>query len=339
MNAARVRLRRPRGAKEFEPESQPGRGGLDASCQAVVHLYTSESTQVVALRGVDLDIRSGEMVALLGPSGTGKSTLLKLLGGVIQPTAGRIVVGGRDLRRLSPGELRLLRATEVGIVLQDAGTNLLPYATGEQNIWFAQLGARRAKHPVREPAAVLHQLDLGSLSNERIGVLSGGEQQLMALAVGVAASPSLLLVDEPTSQLDAVGRDATIELLCTINERLGSTIVIVTHDPTVAAAIRRTVTIRDGRVGAEGHHGEEFAVVGQDGSVQLPLDVLEVLPPNTLVRVRLQPDGVDLRVAEPGEAGREPGPVGGVAAEPGRVGGERAGREGPGLRDVAGREE
>ena len=95
-----------------------------------MHLYTSESTQVVALRGVDLDIRAGEMVALLGPSGTGKSTLLRLLGGVIQPTAGRIVVGGRDLRRLSAGELRLLRATEIGIVLQDAGTNLLPYATG-----------------------------------------------------------------------------------------------------------------------------------------------------------------------------------------------------------------
>ncbi len=304
MSAARARFRRPRVAKGVprrESRSQPG--GLDAACSAVVHLYTSESTQVVALRGVDLDISAGEMVALLGPSGTGKSTLLRLLGGVIQPTAGRVVVGGRDLRRLSPGDLRLLRATEIGIVLQDAGTNLLPYATGEQNVWFAQLGARRAKHPVQEPAAVLHQLDLGPLADERIGVLSGGEQQLMALAVGVAASPRLLLVDEPTSQLDSVGRDAAVDLLRTINERLGSTIVVVTHDPTVASAIPRTVTIRDGRVGAEGHHGEEFAVVGQDGSVQLPLDVLDVLPPNTLVRVRLQPDGVDLRVADPGAGG------------------------------------
>ena len=133
---------------------------------------------------------------------------------------------------------------------------------GEQNVWFAQIGARRAGHAVQEPGEVLDQLDLGSLSGERVNRLSGGDQQLVALAVGVAASPSLLLVDEPTSQLDADGRDAAIALLRAINERLGSTIVIVTHDPAVASAIARTVTIRDGRVGAEGRHGEEFAVVG-----------------------------------------------------------------------------
>ena len=268
-------------------------------CSAVVHLYTSESAQVVALRGVDIDIDAGEMVALLGPSGTGKSTLLRLLGGLIQPTAGRIFLGGRDLGQLSASDLRLLRATEVGIVLQDAGTNLLPYATGEQNVWFAQLGARRARHEVEAPDEVLQQLDLGSLATERVSSLSGGEQQLVALAVGVASSPSLLLVDEPTSQLDAVGRDAAVGLLRMINERLGATVILVTHDPAVASAVPRTITIRDGRVGSEGRHGEEFAVVGRDGTVQLPPDVLEVLPPNTLVRVLLQPGGVDLRIAEP----------------------------------------
>jgi putative ABC transport system ATP-binding protein len=284
--------------------------GLEVTCSAVVHLYASESAQVVALRGVDLEIEAGEMVALLGPSGTGKSTLLRLLGGLIQPTAGRIEVGGRDLAQLSPGDLRLLRATEIGIVLQDAGTNLLPYATGEQNVWFAQLGARRARHAVQLPSDVLHQLDLSSLASERVNTLSGGEQQLMALAVGVAASPSLLLVDEPTSQLDAVGRGAAVELLKTINEQLGVTVVVVTHDPAVASAIPRTVTIRDGRVGAEGRHGEEFAVVGRDGTVQLPSDVLEVMPPNTLVRVRRHPDGADLRVVEPGQGDGYPGEPG-----------------------------
>ena len=264
---------------------------------------------MVALRGVDLDIEAGEMVALLGPSGTGKSTLLRLLGGLIAPTAGRIVVGGRNLGTMSQSQLRLLRATEVGMVLQDAGTNLLPYATGEQNVWFAQIGARRAKHPVQDPGDVLDQLELGSLAGERVSRLSGGDQQLVALAVGVAASPSLLLVDEPTSQLDAEGRDAAISLLHAINQRLGSTVVIVTHDPAVAAAMPRTVTIRDGHVGTEGRHGEEFAVVGSDGSVQLPPDVLEVLPPNTLVRIRLHPYGADLRLAaSPGqdEDGGEP---------------------------------
>jgi len=282
------------------------RHGLDVHCQAIVHLYASESAQVVALRGVDLDIAEGEMLALLGPSGTGKSTLLRLLGGLIQPTAGRIVVGGRDLGRLSPSELRLLRATQIGIVLQEAGTNLLPYATGEQNVSFAQIGARRAGHSVQSPADVLAQLELGSLATERVGRLSGGDQQLVALAVGVAASPSLLLVDEPTSQLDHAGRDAAIVLLHAINAQLGSTIVVVTHDPAVATAMPRTVTIRDGRVGAEGRDGEEFAVVGSDGSVQLPPDVLEVLPPNTLVRISRHPDGADLRRSEPARPDEPP---------------------------------
>ena len=298
MSGAVGRLRRRSPARTAPVNTARRHIGLDAHLRALVHLYTSEGFQVVALRGVDLDIDPGEMLALLGPSGTGKSTLLKLLGGLMQPTAGRIVVGGRELRELSSGELRMLRATEVGIVLQDAGTNLLPYATSEQNIWFAQLGARRLNHLVKEPADVLGQLDLGPLAAQQVSRLSGGEQQLVALAVGVAASPSLLLVDEPTSQLDAEERDSAIALLRAINEQLGSTIVVVTHDPAVAAAMPRTVTIRDGRVGAEGRHGEEFAVVGADGSVQLPPDVLEVLPPNALVRIRRQPDGVDLRLAD-----------------------------------------
>lgn len=297
MSEPRTRLGRPQTAPGTPVPTVRHSAGLDAHCASLVHLYTSEGSQVVALRGVDLDIDSGEMLALLGPSGTGKSTLLKLLGGLMQPTAGRIVVGGRGLTGLTPGELRMFRATEVGIVRQDAGTNLLPFATSEQNVWFAQLGARRAKHPVQDPGEVLRQLDLGSLAAERVCRLSGGEQQLVALAVGVAASPSLLLVDEPTSQLDARERDAAIALLRAINHELGSTVVIVTHDPAVAAAMPRTVTIRDGRVGAEGRHGEEFAVVARDGSVQLPPDVLEVLPPTTLVRILRQPDGVDLRRA------------------------------------------
>ena len=297
----------PRGGPTTPGSRQPGRG-LDVHCNAVVHLYASESSQVVALRGVDLDIDSGEMLALLGPSGTGKSTLLRLLSGIIRPTAGQIFVGGRNLRELSARELRTLRATEIGIVRQDAGTNLLPYASGEENVWFAQIGARRARHPVMDPADVLEQLDLGSLAAARVNGLSGGEQQLVALAVGVAASPNLLLVDEPTSQLDTVERDAAIALLHAINERFGSTVVIVTHDPEVAAAIPRTVTIRDGRVGAEGRHGEEFAVVGRDGSVQLPPDVLELLPPNTLLRIHRRLDGVDLRLAEPEEPSTHPAP-------------------------------
>ncbi|MHB8556406.1 MAG: ABC transporter ATP-binding protein, partial [Candidatus Dormibacteria bacterium] len=120
----------------------------------------------------------------------------------------------------------------------------------------------------------------------------------VAIASGVAGAPRLLLVDEPTSQLDTVSRDQVIELLHRINAQLGSTVVSVTHDPTVAAAMPRTVTIRDGRVGAEARRGLEYAVVGRDGSVQLPPDVLEMLPPGTLVQVRRHRAGVDLRNPE-----------------------------------------
>ena len=204
----------PRRGATLLRSSPPGRG-LNVHCNAVVHLYASESAQVVALRGVDLDIDSGEMLALLGPSGTGKSTLLRLLSGIIQPTAGQVFVGGRNLRELSARELRTLRATEIGIVLQDAGTNLLPYASGEENVWFAQIGARRARHPVMDPADVLDQLDLGSLATARVNGLSGGEQQLVALAVGVAARPNMLLVDEPTSQLDSAGSRPRPSPCCT----------------------------------------------------------------------------------------------------------------------------
>ncbi|MGH9303739.1 MAG: ABC transporter ATP-binding protein, partial [Acidimicrobiales bacterium] len=111
--------------------------------------------------------------------------------------------------------------------------------------------------------------------------------------------PRLLLVDEPTSQLDSKARDEVVVALRAINEQLGSTVVMVTHDPEIAQAVARTVTIRDGRVGAEGRHGEEYAVVGRDGSIQLPPHLLDILPPETLVRLHRHERGVNLEIAEP----------------------------------------
>ncbi|MGH9293928.1 MAG: ABC transporter ATP-binding protein [Acidimicrobiales bacterium] len=273
--------------------------GLDVHCMAVVHLYRTESAQVVALRGVDLDIEAGEMVALLGPSGNGKSTLLRLIGGLIQPSAGQIRVGGDSLGRLSPRELRALRATSIGVVLQDAGSNLLAYGTAAENVYFAQSGARRARSDLLDPLAVLDIVGLADQAARPVNELSGGDQQRAALAAGIAASPRLLLVDEPTSQLDAEARDGVVAALRSINTRLGSTVVMVTHDPEIAHAMARTVTIRDGRVGTEGRHGEEYAVVGRDGSVQLPPHLLDLLPPDTLVRLHRHERGVNLEIAEP----------------------------------------
>ncbi len=279
-------------------EAVPSRG-LDIHFDGVVHLYPSQEGDVVALRGVDLDVEAGEEFALLGPSGSGKSTVLALLAGLQRPSAGQIQIGPYEMSKLSNRQLLRLRATEVSLVLQDPARNLLPYATASQNIEFAQRGARGRKHrPPWRPAELLEQLGMGGLANRTIATLSGGEQQRVAIASGVAPAPRLLLVDEPTSQLDSSSRDQVIELLHRINQQLGSTVVSVTHDQAVARAMPRTVTIRDGRVGAEGRRGEEYAVVGRDGSVQLPPDVLEMLPPGTLLHVRRHSAGVDLRNPE-----------------------------------------
>ncbi len=273
--------------------------GLDIHFEGVVHLYPSDEGDVVALRGVDLDVEAGEEFALLGPSGSGKSTVLALLAGLHRPSAGRIRLGEYDLGRLSNRQLLRLRAAEVSLVLQDPARNLLPYATAAQNVEFSQRGARARGHrPPWGAVELLEQLGMGQLAHRTVATLSGGEQQRVAIATGVAPAPRLLLVDEPTSQLDTQNRDQVIALLRDINQRLGATVVSVTHDPAVGAAMPRTVTIRDGRIGAEGRRGQEFAVVGKDGSVQLPPDVLDLMPPGTLVRVRRHATGVDLSNSE-----------------------------------------
>lgn len=279
--------------------STPEARGLEVHFEGVVHLYPSEEGDVVALRGIDLDVDAGEEFALLGPSGSGKSTVLALLAGLHRPSAGRVRIGEYDMGRMTNRQLFRLRATEVSLVLQDPARNLLPYATAAQNIEFAQRGARHRGHqPPWRAAELLELLGMGRLANRTVSTLSGGEQQRVAIASGVAPAPRLLLVDEPTSQLDTKNRDQVVSLLRDINHRLGATVVIVTHDPEVGAAMPRTVTIRDGRVGAEGRRGEEYAVVGKDGSVQLPPDVLDILPPGTLLRVRRHSAGVDLRHPE-----------------------------------------
>ncbi|MGH7777869.1 MAG: ABC transporter ATP-binding protein [Candidatus Dormibacterales bacterium] len=268
-------------------------GGVDVHLEGVVHIYPMPEGDVVALRGVDLDVEGGELVALLGPSGAGKSTVLGLTAGLVRPSAGRVRIGPHDVGRMSSRELLRLRATEVGIVLQDPARNLLPYATAAENVWFAQRGSRRRERAWR-PRDLLDRLGLGEVAAQPVSTLSGGEQQRVALAVGAAGTPRLLLVDEPTSQLDAGSRDRVMGVLETLNQDLGLTVVVVTHDPAVAGAVARTVTIRDGRVGAEGRRGEEYAVVGRDGTLQLPPDVLETLPPGTLLRLRRHATGVDL---------------------------------------------
>jgi ABC-type lipoprotein export system ATPase subunit len=286
-------------------------GAAAVRCENLVHVYGTKGSEVAALRGVDLVVRPGEMVALLGPSGAGKTTLLWHLAGLLHPTAGTVEVGGHRPALMAPGDLASWRVRQVGVLLQNPGRNLLPWQTAAGNVMFAQRPTRRSPAMVRRRTGdLLEAVGLGDAANRRAGQLSGGEQQRLALAVAVANGPGLLLADEPTSQLDPVSAAAVLELIRVANADLGTTVVAVTHDAAVGAALGRTITIRDGRIGAEGRDGEEFVVVGRDGSVTLPPELRDALPPGTLARATRHEDGVLLRPVDPEHvdpAGVEPG--------------------------------
>ncbi|NNN08354.1 MAG: ATP-binding cassette domain-containing protein, partial [Acidimicrobiaceae bacterium] len=234
----------------------------------------------------------------LGPSGAGKSTVLGLLAGEFAPSAGSIMIDEYDIGRLGTDELARLRSRDVSLVVQGASAKLLSYATARENVWFAQHGARKRRDPPSRGAVELLELfGIGDLADRRVAEMSSGERQRVALVAGVAVLPRLLLIDEPTSQLSNDERDQVIETVSTIHRELGITVIVVTHDAEVASRLERTVTIRDGRVGAEGRDGTEYAVVGRDGSLHLPPDVLDLLPPDSLVRVIRLAHGVELRRA------------------------------------------
>jgi ABC-type lipoprotein export system ATPase subunit len=267
-------------------------------CDSVVHIYRASGVEVVALRGVDLAVRPAETVALLGPSGCGKSTLLSLLAGLLRPSAGQVVVAGQDVGKLSERELLGLRRSAVGVLLQNAGRNLLPYASGLDNLVFAQRGTGRRGRARRARAVeLLDAVGLPDAAGKPVHALSGGEQQRLSVAVSLVNGPSVVLADEPTSQLDAASATQVVGLLRLARERWGTAVVVVTHDPLVASAMDRTLSMRDGRVGAQGRYGRQLAVIGRDGSVQLPADVLDLLPPGSLAQVIRHAHGVELRAA------------------------------------------
>jgi ABC-type lipoprotein export system ATPase subunit len=260
--------------------------GLAVNCRRVVHIYRADAGDVVALAGVDLAVAPGETLALVGPSGSGKSTLIALLAGLMRPSAGRVTVGTFDLGKLSDKEISRLRGTQLGVVVQGAERNLLPYASLYRNVTLAQRRAARIRGvKLDHPDRVLDLVGLSGQGRERPEELPAGARQRAALAVGIAAGPGLLLVDEPTSQLDTHGRDEVVHAMETVNAERGTTIVVVTHDGDVGTRLGRAVTIRDGRVGAEGRDGRDFAVVAGDGTIQLPPEVLERFPAGTLFTV------------------------------------------------------
>jgi ABC-type lipoprotein export system ATPase subunit len=275
--------------------------GAEVVCEGVMHVYPGVDGPIAALRGVELTVRPGEMLAIVGPSGSGKTTLMSLLSGLLRPTAGVVRIGTHDLGRLDAQSLSQLRATELSLLLQDPLQNLLPYATVAENVVFASRGARRRGWPIQhEPGELLDGLGLAPVADRPVHLLSAGQQNRAAIASALSTSPRVLLADEPTGNLDPASRDRVIASLHEAQEITGATIIVVTHDMAVADSLPRSITISGGVIGAEGRGHRRFAVMGSDGSLQLPSEVVELFPSGTLFEVGLDDGTVRLTPEQDG---------------------------------------
>lgn len=266
-------------------------------CESLVRIFSTSGIEVVALQGLDLDVEPGELITVVGASGSGKSTLLNVLGGLDRPTAGRAVVGGHDLMRMTAAERDTYRLSTVGFVWQQTARNLQPYLDARRNVEFPLALAGRGRRERRARAMTLLELvGMGDRADHRPDEMSGGEQQRVAIAVALANAPRLLLADEPTGELDQATAIEVMAVLKTANEELGVTGVIVTHDPLVSRQVGRTVAIRDGRISSEVlREGagldasvvreREFAVLDAAGRLQLPQSVVDDLDLRRRVRV------------------------------------------------------
>ena len=280
-----------------------GEGAL-ISCDNLVKIFKIADLEVVALQGLDLLVDKGEMIAIVGASGSGKSTLMNILGGLEVPSAGRAVVAGHDLGQIGRRERTRYRRRVVGFVWQQTARNLLPYLSAIENVELPMVLDGRGKR--RERATeLLGLVGLPDRLHHRPERLSGGEQQRVAIAVALANAPEVVLADEPTGELDSATSHDVFDLLRRVNEQLGTTIVIVTHDAVVSEQVQRTVAIRDGRtssetlrrteLGDDGDHraiSEEFAVLDRAGRLQLPKQHIAALELKHRVRLRLEEDHV-----------------------------------------------
>lgn len=288
------------------------------SCDNLVKIYKTSEIEVVALQGLDLEIKKGELMAIVGNSGSGKSTLLNMLGGLDKPSAGSLFVDGKNLLKFTDKDYMDYKRNTVGFVWQNNARNLIPYLTAVQNVEMPML-LKGTKARRKRAEELLDKVGLSHRKNSKLDQMSGGEQQRVAIAIALANNPKLLLADEPTGSVDTKTSKAILEIFKELNRTEGLTIVIVTHDVKLAKDIDRVVAIRDGRTsseiirkksyveelnelgdlvetqdGEEVH--EELVVLDKTGRVQLPKDYMDALGIKGGEKVRAELDEENKRI-------------------------------------------
>lgn len=297
-------------------------------CDGLVKIYKVQDLEVFALQGLDLMIDRGEFMALVGPSGSGKSSLMNILGGLDRPSAGKAIVDGQDLLKLSNYALTRYRRQKVGFVWQQPSRNLIPYLSVEENIELPMIIAgmpfNERKDWTRE---LLEAVNLWDRRHHRMAQLSGGEQQRTAIGVSLANKPVLLLADEPTGEVDTATAQVIMDTLRYLNVQYGLTILLVTHDVRVSSQVDRAVTIRDGRTSSErvrrtrdngtemvaeaapnqappiatpveeSADFHEYVVVDYAGRLQIPREYLESMGISDRAQVELTEEGIVIRPA------------------------------------------
>lgn len=268
------------------------------SCKQVVKAYKVAQHEIVALRGIDFEMEQGEQVAIIGPSGSGKSSLLNLLGGLDKPTAGQLLVNGENLLEMNQRQLADYRLNQVGFVWQQVDRNLLGHRSAIRNVTLPMMLAgipvwQRGKR-ARE---LLEAVGLGDQLRKRPLQLSGGQQQRVSIAVALANEPPLLLADEPTGALDRVTGELVMELIKELRHRFGLTVLMTTHDLEIADYADRVLTLRDGALGQDmsGNTTEAKRNLDDMGRVQLPEAVREQLNGAANIAVEIRPEGILLR--------------------------------------------
>jgi ABC-type lipoprotein export system ATPase subunit len=290
----------------------------------LIKLYKTEEIEVLALQGLDLSVEEGELMAIIGNSGSGKSTLLNMVGGLDKPTAGKLFVDGKDLFKLTEKQMVNYKRETVGFVWQNNARNLIPYLTAKENIELA-MGFNKAKKDRKTALELLEMVNMAHRKNNVLGQLSGGEQQRVAIAIALSNNPRILLADEPTGAVDTKTSNIILDLFRQLNETMGLTIVIVTHDRQMSKKVDRVVAIRDGRTSSEfirkksyaeelaeianGLQNEEtqeethveLAVVDKVGRVQLPAEYLSALgiKGSNKIKVELEEGKIILVPPEP----------------------------------------